>query len=108
MKKLSLPGKTTKQEQYLAKREFINKYKLDHGCERCGFNDHPAALQLDHIDPSTKFRNGNGNLVHPSQMTNYSLQVIRVELAKCRVLCANCHMIYTHTEQRILKDTWGS
>lgn len=84
-------------------REITNKIKLDLGCETCGYNEYPQALQFDHLDPSTKYRTANGSLVHLSDMikgNRYSLPTILREIEKCRVLCANCHAVYTHNEQR--------
>jgi hypothetical protein len=75
-------------------------YKTLVGCESCGFNAHPSALQFDHIDPSTKYRDSKGNLVSPSSMVNCSTQVMLHEYSLCRILCANCHAIHTHTVQR--------
>jgi hypothetical protein len=101
--------KTSKQERYQAKRDFVNNYKSSRGCEMCGWNAHPAGLDLDHLDPKTKYKDKNGNLVSPSTMVSrYTLQVIQVELKKCRVLCRNCHAIFTHTEQREYLATWNS
>jgi hypothetical protein len=34
--------------------QFVNEYKLSRGCKVCGYNKHPAALELNHIDPSSK------------------------------------------------------
>lgn len=90
----------TKATTYKQKRDFLNKLKTDAGCALCGYNAHPYALQLDHIDPSTKYRNKNGKTVNPSHLVTRSQATIYAEFLKCRVLCANCHMIYTHTEQR--------
>ena len=70
------------------KREFLNKYKLNAGCEICGYKEHPVALHLDHIDPSQK-------KIKPSQLKKYSKASIMKELSKCRVLCANCHSVET-------------
>lgn len=88
-------------------RIFMNEWKIDKGCEAvdidgnaCGYNAHPSALQFDHIDPTTKYRTKNGNVMHPSQMVRLKRSVLIAELEKCRVLCANCHMVYTHTIQR--------
>ena len=70
-------------------REYRDAVKMASGCELCGYNEHPAALQFDHIDPSTKeFSLGRSKAV--------SFQRMKDEIAKCRVLCANCHMIHTH------------
>lgn len=84
-------------------RAITNRIKIESGCEMCGFDAHPAALQFDHIDPTTKYRTRTGKVVHPSDMIKggrYALATVMAEIAKCRVLCANCHAIYTHTEQR--------
>lgn len=78
------------------KRAILNRYKVIKGCAECGFNAHPAALQFAHIDEATKYR-VNGKPVQPSNMVHrYSWTTVKAEIAKCRVLCANCHMIETH------------
>ena len=84
-------------------RALVDGIKVATGCESCGFTDYACALQFDHIDPATKYRTKSGNIVHPADMIKggrYSLTTILAEIAKCRILCANCHAIYTHTEQR--------
>lgn len=84
-------------------RSITNRIKVERGCEVCGFNAHPAALQFDHIDPATKYRTRSGKVVHPSDMIKggrYALETVLAEIHKCRILCANCHAIHTHTVQR--------
>lgn len=83
-----------------ANRELLNYIKTSIGCQMCGYNSNPLALQLDHIDPSTKFVNKNGRRLNPSDLVYYSQATLMAEVKKCRVLCANCHSIYTHSEQR--------
>lgn len=64
---------------------------------------HPSLYEFDHIDPATKYRTRNGNIVHPSNMikgNRYSLVTVLDEIAKCRVVCVVCHRLYTHLEQR--------
>jgi hypothetical protein len=65
------------------------------GCEDCGYNAHPAALALDHIDPSTKHVTRTGRRQNPGAMLSYKPETFRAELEKCRVLCHNCHSIHT-------------
>jgi len=83
-------------------RAIVDAIKLDMGCAYCGFNADSVALQFDHIDPAVKYRTRKGRLVHLSDMVHdrYSLSTILAEIAKCRVLCANCHAIHTHRTQR--------
>jgi 5-methylcytosine-specific restriction endonuclease McrA len=69
-------------------REFLVTYKLDHGCARCGFNGHPAALEFHHLNPAEKsFRLSEANT------GTYGMEKILEEIAKCEILCANCHRI---------------
>lgn len=54
-------------------------------CEKCGYDKCPGALGFHHLDPSQKdfgisrVRGRNLN------------EIIKKELDKCMLLCANCH-----------------
>ena len=74
-----------------AKRAKLTAIKQSKGCEVCGYNEHPAALHFDHIDPATK-------TLTISSSTTYSWKRLEAEVAKCRVLCANCHSIHTYNQ----------
>ena len=53
-------------------------------CEQCGYSKSYAALDFHHRDPSQKdFQVGKGNYRR--------WELIRPELDKCTMLCANCH-----------------
>ena len=54
-------------------------------CARCGEN-HPATLQFHHCDPQKKDFN-----LSEAVREGYSIERISKEVAKCTVLCANCH-----------------
>lgn len=55
-------------------------------CVHCGWRGNQAALQFHHTDPKEKdFIIGN--------VANKKWDVIRAELDKCVLLCANCHAI---------------
>ena len=75
------------------RRRWLNIYKVRKGCSLCGYNENSAALQFDHLDPSTKVRD-------VSNMITLKLKRLMDEVRKCRVLCANCHMIHTFGEDR--------
>ena len=66
-------------------------YKVEKGCEICGYNEHPAALQFDHID-----RNSKHAAVATLLSQRRPAEVVWEEIKKCRVLCANCHMVHTY------------
>ena len=70
------------------------------GCEDCGYNRHPAALDLDHIDPATKHVTKTGRRPSPGSMVNYNPDFFALELSKCRVLCSNCHKIHTFEQSK--------
>jgi hypothetical protein len=72
-----------------SKSRFVYEYLLEHPCETCGEKD-PIVLEFDHVNPSTKEFN-------IAEMANkgFSLEKIKEEISKCRVLCANCHRRHT-------------
>lgn len=54
-------------------------------CAVCGFDAYVGALHFHHRDPSTKAFEVSGRGI------TRSLQRLRLEAAKCVLLCANCH-----------------
>jgi hypothetical protein len=81
-----------------SRRNMINEIKLSKGCARCGYNAHAAALDFNHI-------NGRKNF-SISQDPKRAWADLSKEIAKCEILCANCHRIHTyelrhwHTKRR--------
>jgi hypothetical protein len=65
--------------------EFYNQLKATLECDRCGEN-HPATLQFHHRDPQKKDFN-----LSEAVNDGYGIERIKREVAKCTVLCANCH-----------------
>jgi hypothetical protein len=73
---------------------FLAEIKLARGCADCGYNKHPAALDFDHLP-------GHVKRVNLSQMNGwYGKAAIEAELAKCEVVCSNCHRIRTYERKR--------
>lgn len=66
------------------KQEYVNEIKKS-GCINCGYTKCLKALTFHHINPKTKL-NTISNLV-----CSGSLQNIIDEIAKCIILCQNCH-----------------
>lgn len=83
--------KKWKHDRHTEGREFINEYKMSRGCEFCGYKKHPQALCFDHIDPKTKHKKYSSK-----QLTRWGHDALMEELAKCRVLCMNCHSIHSY------------
>lgn len=69
------------ERQWVAARRAA--YFADKLCKRCGSLEN---LELDHIDPSTKISNS---------IWSWSEERRIEELAKCQVLCHDCHWIKT-------------
>lgn len=74
-------------------KAFVDNYKMNEGCNRCGFSEHPVALQMNHINPANKLKTIS-QLVKKGVM-----ETIKAELLKCEVLCANCHAVHTYANQ---------
>lgn len=66
-------------------KQWIADYKSSLACKVCG-ESHPACLDFHHIDPSQK-EDRVTQLVHEG----HCLKKIKAEIAKCDVLCSNCH-----------------
>jgi MinD superfamily P-loop ATPase len=88
-------------------KKVISIYKQSAGCRLCGYNANPRALHFAHRDSSTKYRNRSGKTVEPADMftsgdskvgARYGEETIWAEIAKCDVLCANCHAEQTHSQ----------
>ena len=66
----------------------LAEIKTTRGCARCGFNSHPVALDFHHINPEEKV-DGVPNMSN----RHAKWELVLEEVAKCEVLCANCHRI---------------
>ena len=65
-------------------------------CELCNYDKCPEALDFHHRDPSTKSFTISGRM-------SRSWDVLRPEVEKCMLLCANCHR-ETHWKERTDKN----
>ena len=70
--------------RYRENRALLVSYKKTCRCADCGETDF-RVLEFHHRDPSTKTR------AITKMMGGYTWQRIQEEIAKCDVLCANCH-----------------
>lgn len=70
----------------LEKKMYVMEYLLAHPCD-CG-EKRPECLDFDHQ---------SGKIMGISQMIrqNVSLDIIKQEITKCKVRCANCHRVRT-------------
>jgi hypothetical protein len=66
----------------------VSEIKLALGCADCGYKKHPRALDFDH-------RPGEVKLFTIGNHMDSAWKKIEAEIAKCDVVCANCHRIRT-------------
>lgn len=64
----------------------LRDYKAQRGCADCGETD-PIVLEFDHLD-GKEFTIGSHRVM--------SMPKIWLEVAKCEVVCSNCHKRRTH------------
>lgn len=78
------------KEAYDLRLALLQEIKLERGCADCGYNEYACVLDFDH-------RLGEEKLYTPAHMPKYKLSIERMmaEIAKCDVVCANCHRIRT-------------
>jgi hypothetical protein len=74
-------------------RDYVGRYKMSKGCEICGFQpEHSCQLDLHHINPEEKTYKGS----HKSYDAGWSKERIDREIARCLVVCKNCHALESH------------
>lgn len=62
----------------------IDAIKLERGCVDCGYNRYPEALDFDHLPRVVKTKN-------IALMWGCSWEKVLAEIAKCEIVCSNCH-----------------
>lgn len=80
----------TRLKKYqLIKREFINRCKLQ-PCSDCKVQYNPWIMQFDHRNPYEKCFNIS------EKKNSFGYERLKQEIAKCDVVCANCHANRTY------------
>lgn len=79
--------------------ERLRLYLDEHPCTDCGETD-PLVLEFDHI--------GNDKTKDMCRLVQqaYPWTVIKSEIAKCEVVCANCHRRRTHLRGGTVRARW--
>ena len=69
-------------------------------CSECGYDQCQAALELHHLDPSTKDAHTTKHLRHITDNVR-----LTEELSKCVLLCANCHREAHHLDPVVKRSS---
>ncbi len=87
--KLRKEGRATRKKQIERNRNYLFSVLKHAKCMDCSY-DNWIALELDHRDPKQKH-----DAVTRMVNDGTTLDRIKQEVAKCDVVCANCHAIRT-------------
>ena len=80
------------RKRYARYREVIHEAK-NRPCADCGIEYPPYVMDFDHR---------KGKKYNVSLLTKFSSEIkLREEIAKCDVVCANCHRERTHNKKLI-------
>lgn len=71
--------------------------KLKRGCARCGYAEHPDALQFDHIEP---LRVSARTRAKQHRIESRAALYRALADTNIQVLCGNCHNIKSIAERR--------
>ena len=85
-KKHSEDTRTSKRRCTKRNREYILEHKKTRSCSHCGYNTVPEILHFHHTDPGNK-------KFALSRYKHRALNTLKMEIAKCILLCPNCHAI---------------
>jgi hypothetical protein len=85
------------------KQQMLNDIKSASGCVDCGYNEHVFVLQFDHVRGEKLFNVSIG-------CYKRGWAAIMEEVAKCEVVCANCHLVRSATrgEWVVLTQSLGN
>jgi hypothetical protein len=82
-------------DKYARRLAMLAMIKQMAGCTDCGYDKYPEALEFDHLPGTVKA----GNV---ATLARGGLKRLFEEIAKCEVVCANCHRHRT-----TVRNQWG-
>jgi hypothetical protein len=86
------------RQSRLDRYEAYNKYK-DKPCEDCGRRFPPCVMDFHHVKGPKL-----GTVAYMWMSRKYSMHLLEEEMAKCVLICSNCHRIRHHTSDTELED----
>jgi hypothetical protein len=87
--------KRVSQKRLRVKRaDYMRALKEGRACSICGGTPHFSAMDFHHVQPANKREN-----VSIIVGRGWSMDSIHAEMAKCDLVCANCHR-YLHWQEK--------
>jgi predicted nucleic-acid-binding Zn-ribbon protein len=94
---------------------WLRKIKKSKGCENCGYNENPLALDFAHIDQMTKHSgatygaaSGMSKLyskIYANKHKNMlAIKTLFKEIKLCKILCKNCHVVETYNNKEFERN----
>jgi hypothetical protein len=71
-------------------KTYVDELKQASPCADCKQSFHPVAMDFDHLPGHTKLKS-----IAYMVMRRWSLSSIIEEIAKCEIVCSNCHRVRT-------------
>jgi hypothetical protein len=87
-------NKGYKRRQRESSKQKLHELKEVHPCADCGNTFPSYCMDFDHKNNATKLDNVS------FMISRFSWSRIEKEIAKCDLVCANCHRIRTHAEPK--------
>ncbi len=87
-----------KQRLRIERTKFLIGYFREHPCVECG-ESNPVVLDFDHL--------GDKRFEIGANLCTYGWQTVLDEIAKCEVVCANCHRVRTARRRGSLRMVLG-
>ena len=80
------------------RQALIWRLKAERGCMRCG-EKNPIVLDFHHREPY------GPRFYHHNRWVTTSIEALMEEIARCDILCANCHRIIEHEKKLALQQS---
>ena len=100
------------KETITFRQSLVDRYKLSNGCSICGYDRNPRALCFDHLPDEGKneaCKSGSrAGGMYQLYSKKHPVEVLLEEISRCRLICCNCHMEYTHTRRCDFGEISGS
>lgn len=93
--------KSRNRKNYRANKQFLIEYKESYPCLDCEIKYPYYVMDIDHRPDEEK----TGVI---NQLRTWSLDRIKEEIAKCDLVCSNCHRIRTHARKAQLDEQQSS